>query len=185
MPVDYFFGSVYILQTDLGSILNNPTIIVGLGVLVLLVGGGFYLLNQKKPDALDPLKDQGKLIQSKATKIGEVALDKIDDVLEQYQKVLPYLKELGLKVEGLSIEAGLFPKIKTSLIASLSAIEVGAVERVKEQNKSNQLLVAILNAVLLAKKCNDRLDQASISLFKDMIVDIELGIPPAISVRFK
>lgn len=184
MLLDYLGASAYILPTDLWSVVNNPTIIGGLGVLVLL-GGGFYLLNQKKPDSIEPLKLQAELIQNKASDLGEAALDKIDDVLEQYQKILPYLKELGLKIDGLSIEAGLLPKIKTSMIASISMIDVAAVERVKEQNKTHKLLGAILNAVLLAKKCNDRLDEASISLFKDMIVDIELGIPPAISVRFK
>jgi hypothetical protein len=185
MLVSKFFELFYFLQTDVASGLNNPTIIVGLVGVASIVFGAVYLLNQKKTVELETIMSQTQLLQNKATDFGETALDKIDDVLDEYQKILPYLEDLGLKVEGLSIEVGLLPKIQTSLVASLDVIEVEAVERVKTENKTNKLLVSILNAVLLAKKCNDRLDEASISLFKDIVVDIALGIPPGVSVRFR
>ena len=95
------------------------------------------------------------------------------------------MEELGLTVDGLSIEAGLLPKIQTSLIASIDNIETDAVERIKQENSQNQLLISILNAVLLAKKLDKRLDNASITLFKELVIDITLGVPPSIAINFK
>lgn len=175
----------YILQTDVAATSSNPTLILGLVAVVAIAFGGFYLLKQQKKVSLDPMILKNDFIQNQASEIGEAAIKKVDEVLDEYQKILPYMEELGLKINGLSIEAGLFPKLKTSLVASLDVIEMEAVERIKEENKTNKLLVAILTAILLAKKCDDRLDEASVTLFKDLVVDIELGIPPAISVRFQ
>lgn len=186
MGFSQFVWPAYILQADVAATSSNSTIIVSLVAVVAIALGGFYLLKQQKTVAIDPQAlMKTDFIQNQASELGETALKKIDEVLDEYQEILPYLQELGLTINGLSIEAGLFPKLKTSLVASLDVIEMEAVQRIKEENKSNKLLVAILTAILLAKKCDDRLDEAKISLFKDLVVDVELGIPPAIFVRFQ
>jgi hypothetical protein len=124
-------------------------------------------------------------IQEEAVEVTDIAQEKIDSVLEEYKRLLPYLEELGLTMQGFSIEAGLLPQIKTSLRGSIDNIKPEAIERIKEENKTNKLLIAILNAVLLARNCHQKLESVYISILKDIVVDVKLGIPPSILIRFQ
>lgn len=173
----------------LPSISSNWLLIGVVAILVLLV----YFLNKNQVKAVQNISEQALQIQSKVidqvqdqtTEMAAVAQEKINLILEEYQKFLPYAEQLGLKVEGFSIEAGVLPQIKTSLRGSIDNIKNEMIEQIKSENQNNKLLIAVLNAILLAKKCNDKLESAYISIFKDIIVDIKLGIPPSISVRFQ
>ena len=182
MILSDFVLHFYILQTDISTMIFQPTILI---ILIVIVGSGFYLLNKNKESSVNLIVNQAQNLKNKAGDLSEAAMEKVDSILDEYQKILPYMEELGLTVDGLSIEAGLLPKIKTSLIASIDNIETEAVERIKKENSQNQLLTSILNAVLLAKKLDKRLDNASITLFKELIIDITLGVPPSIAINFK
>ncbi|MBE9145321.1 hypothetical protein [Planktothrix mougeotii] len=171
------------------SISYNWLFLLVVVILVLLV----YFLNKNQVKAVQNISEQALQIQGKVldqvqeqtTEMAAVAQEKINLILEEYQKFLPYAEQLGLKVDSFSIEAGVLPQIKTSLRGSIDNIKNEMIEKIKVENSNNKLLVAVLNAILLAKKCNDKLESVYISIFKDIIIDIKLGIPPAISVRFQ
>ena len=196
-PIEYILliFSVTGLPTVVGELSSLSSIpyywlfLFGFVIIVLLI----YLLKKNQVKAVQNISEQalqiqGKVIdqvQEQTTEMTAAVQEKINLVLEEYQKFLPYAEELGLKVDSFSIEAGVLPQIKTSLRGSIDNIKNEAIERIESENNNNKLLVAVLNAILLAKKCNDKLESVYISLFKDIIVDIKLGIPPAISVRFQ
>lgn len=170
------------------SFLSENLLLIGLG-LVSFVGVLLYSLTRSKVEIPQNLTEQAKSLTSKIQEetgdVASIAQEKINLILEEYKLILPYMEELGLSVEGFSIEAGLLPQIKTSLRGSIEYIKVEAVDRIKAENKNNQLLIAILNAILLAKKCHEKLESVYISILKDIIIDIKLGIPPSISIRFQ
>ncbi len=185
----------FYLSNVLGE-LNYPSsfpsywfLILGLIIIFIFV----YFLNKNEVKAVQniseqALKIQGNVldqVQEQTAEMAEAAKEKIDLVMEEYQKFLPYAEELGLEIDSFSIEAGVLPKINTSLRGSIDNIEIDTIERIKSENSQNKILVAVFNAILLAKQYNDKLESVYISIFKDIIVDIQLGIPPAISVRFK
>ena len=199
IPIKYlnFIFSTADSSTISGE-LNAPTsvssswlLFLGLGVLSLLIL--IYFLNKNQVKSVqnisgkalqiqDRVRDQ---VQEQTSEMAAVAQGKINLVLEEYQKFLPYAEELGLKVDSFSIEAGILPQIKTSLTGSIDNINIEAIERIKTDNSNNKLLIAVFNAILLAIKCNEKLESVYISVLKDIVIDIQLGIPPAISVRFK
>lgn len=123
--------------------------------------------------------------QDKAAGVASAAQDAVDVIIDEFNKMMPIAEELGLSIASFNIEAGLLPQIKTSLIGSIDNIKDEAVERLIKQNESNKLLVAVLNAVLLAKSVHHRLEGAYISVLKDLVVDIKLGVPPSVSCRFQ
>lgn len=176
---------------EVNAVLSSPPLnLVWSGLVLIPVGGLiFYLVNQNKVSISPNLTEQAKnftnKIQEETGDMASVAQDKIDLVIEEYKRLLPYLEELGLTVQGFSIEAGLLPQIKTSLRGSIDNIKPEAIERIKEENKTNKLLVTILDAILLAKKCHQKLESVYISILKDIIIDIKLGIPPSILIRFQ
>lgn len=123
--------------------------------------------------------------QDKAAGVSAAAQEKIDDVINEFNAMLPFVEELGLSVASFDIEAGLLPQIKTSLIGSIDSIKDEAVEALIADHENNKLLVAVLNAVLMAKNIHQKLEGAYISILKDLVIDIKLGIPPSISCRFQ
>ena len=99
--------------------------------------------------------------------------------------MLPFAEELGLSVASFDIEAGILPQVKTSLVGSIDNINNEVVERIIAEHESNKLLAAVLNAVLMTKNIHQKLEGAYISVLKDLVIDIKLGVPPSISCRFK
>jgi len=206
IPIEYlnFMFSITNLSIILSeftvftSISSNWLLLSVFGILVLLILVYFSNKNQVKSvqdvskQALEiqqqALQIQGRVqdrVQEQTSEMAAVAQEKINLVLEEYQRFLPYAQELGLEVDSFSIEAGVLPQIKTSLRGSIESINNEAVERIKAENSNNKLLIAVLNSILLAKKCHEKLESVYISILKDIIIDIKLGIPPAISVRFQ
>jgi hypothetical protein len=136
-------------------------------------------------DCCPMLKNITNQAQAKAAEVSTAAQDKIDDLIEDFNKMLPLAEELGLSIASFDIEAGLLPKIQASLVGSIDNIKNEAVERLIAKHDNNKLLVAILKAVLMAKNIHQKLEGAYISILKDLVVDIQLGVPPSISCRFK
>ncbi|ELS05204.1 hypothetical protein Xen7305DRAFT_00049470 [Xenococcus sp. PCC 7305] len=129
-----------------------------------------------------------KLTNQVKGKAGEVAAageEKIDAIIDEFNKMMPFAEELGLSIASFNIEAGLLPQIQASLVGSIEDIKDETVERLIAENDNNKLLVAIFKAVLMAKSVHQKLEGAYISILKDLVIDVKLGIPPSISCRFK
>ena len=124
-------------------------------------------------------------VKDKAEEVAAAGEDKIDAIIDEFNKMMPLAEELGLSIASFDIEAGLLPQIKTSLVGSIDDIKDEAVEKLMAENENNKLLVAIFKAILMAKNIHQKLEGAYISILKDLIIDIKLGIPPSISCRFK
>lgn len=130
-------------------------------------------------------KNIAEKAQEQAGNLATAAQEKIDALIDEYNKILPLMEELGLSVNGFSIEAGVLPEIRTSLVGSIDNIKEEAINKIIAKNEGNKLLEIVLKAVLMAKKCHEKLEGVYISILKDIIVDIKLGVPPAVSVRFQ
>ena len=124
-------------------------------------------------------------VKGKAEEVVAAGEEKIDAIIDEFNKMMPFAEELGLSVASFDIEAGLLPQIKTSLVGSIENIKDETVERLIAENENNKLLVAIFKAVLTAKSIHQKLEGAYISVLKDLVIDIQLGIPPSIACRFK
>lgn len=137
---------------------------------------------QNFKDKAENLTEQ---IQEQATEVSAAAQEKLDELLDEYKRILPTIEQLGLSVKSFNIEAGVLPQIETSLVGSVDDLNNEAVEKIIAENEDNKLLTTVLRAILMAKRCHERLEDAYISILKDMIIDIKLGIPPKVSVRFQ
>lgn len=130
-------------------------------------------------------KNLANTLQEEAENATEIVQEKIDLVLEEFKLMLPYLENLGFSVQSFNIEAGLLPQIKASLRGSIDDIKLESIEQIKLENATNKSLIAILNAILLAKNFHQKLESIYISVLKDIIIDIKLGITPSIAIHFK
>ncbi len=128
------------------------------------------------------LKDKA---QEKVAEATSAAQDKIDEVIDEFNRFLPLAEELGLSLHSFNIEAGLLPQINATLVGSVDKISNEAVEKIIADHQSNKILVAALKAVLMAKGFHEKLEGAYIRILQDLVIDIKLGIPPSISCHFK
>lgn len=179
------------ILAELNSLVFNSKDLLLLALVIVVLLG--YILNKNQVKSMQNISEKTLQIKDKVldqvqeqtTEMTAAAQEKINLIIEEYQKFLPYAGQLGLKVNSFSIEAGVLPQIKTSLKGSIHQIKIEVIEQIKTDNTNNKLLIAVLNAILIAKKSHDALESVYISLLKDIIIDIKLGIPPAISVRFQ
>ena len=123
--------------------------------------------------------------QAKAAEAAAAGQQKIDDIIDEFNEILPFVEELGLRMSSFNIEAGLLPQIQASFIGSIDGVNNDVVERLIQENEKNKLLVAFLNAILMTKKIHGRLKGAYIAILKDLVIDVKLGLPPSISCRFQ
>ena len=123
--------------------------------------------------------------QEKAAGVASAAQEKIDAIIDEFNRFMPFAEQLGLSLSSFNIEAGLLPEIRATLIGSIDSINNEAVEKIIADNENNKLLIAILNAILMAKSIHERLEGVYISVLKDLVIDIKLGVPPSISCRFQ
>lgn len=130
----------------------------------------------------DRIKNQA---QEKAAEVAGAAQEKIEDVIDEFNKFLPLTEDLGLSLDSFNIEAGILPEINATLIGSVDQIDNATVERIIAENENNQLLVAALKAVLMAKGFHEKLEGVYIQILQDLVIDVKLGIPPSISCKFK
>lgn len=124
-------------------------------------------------------------VKGRAEEVAAAGEEKIDAIIAEFNKMMPFAEELGLSIASFDIEAGLLPKIKASLVGSIEDIDNETVERLIAENDKNTVLVAIFKAVLMAKGIHQKLEGAYISILKDLVIDVNLGIPPSISCSFK
>lgn len=143
---------------------------------------GYHVDGGNHPQDFKKITNQAK---DKAAEVAAAAQEKVDAVLDEFNEMLPLVEELGLKVASFNIEAGILPQIKTSLVGSIDNIKEEAVERIIAEHEGNKILVAVLNAILMAKSIHQRLARAYISVLKALVIDIKLGVPPSISCRFE
>lgn len=134
----------------------------------------------KKLTNVPGVKNVADQIQEQAAELASAAQEQFNAVLEEYQKVIPLAESLGLTIGSFKIDMGVLPEIKTSLVGSVDKIQKEAVESMIAANQSNKMLVTILNALLITK---DLQQKWHISNMKGIVVDIKLGVPPAISVH--
>lgn len=119
-------------------------------------------------------------VQDQVTEVSAAAQEKINFLLEEYQKVIPIAENMGLSIGSFKVEMGILPEIKTSLVGSIDKINKEAVQKLIVDNQNNKIVVTILNAILLTK---DLQEKWKIKALKGITVEIKLGVSPNISVH--
>ena len=140
----------------------------------------FKKLNNPVQSVKDNAQKVAEQIQEQATEMAAAAQEQFNAVLDEYKNILPLAESLGLSVGSFEVQMGVLPEIQTSLVGLLERINEESVQKLIAENPNNKLLVLVLNALLITKELQQRLN---ISNLKGIVVDIRLGIPPKVSVH--
>ena len=115
-----------------------------------------------------------------AADLGGVALQRVNELLDEYKRLVAVLQTYGLTVGTFEVGTGLLPEIRTSITGSVAALQEDAIKKEITAHAGQALLVSVLDALLKAKGLYNRVGLT----FGLMTVDIKISVPPSIGVRF-
>jgi len=72
------------------------------------------------------------------------AKKKMDKMLDDFNRALPALKNIGLSVKYFDIDMGLLPEVMAILRGSLEAIDPVKIRHLRESHSENKILGSIL-----------------------------------------
>jgi len=127
------------------------------------------------------LKEQAGKLKDVAGDVQEAATEKVDQLLQEFNEIVPKLKGLGLTIKDFRIGMGLIPEIETKLIGTLDKVDPSQLEQLIEQNQEKTLLLSILKGLKTATEIKAKLGDV---IFKGIELDVKLGLPPSIGFRF-
>lgn len=121
-----------------------------------------------------------KRITGRATEFSGAALEKMNKLMDEYQNALAILKGFGFAVGKVHVDVGLVPAISTSVHGSIKTVSADAVEKVIAEHPDSKLLAQLLRALLTARRLFTQFELKNDSV----VLDVNLGASPKISVRF-
>jgi hypothetical protein len=124
-----------------------------------------------------PFKD----LMDKAKGVADAATDAAGKLVDEFNEALPTMRALGFTIKDLRVGTGLVPEIGAKLIASTETIDVKKVKELIDKHRENKTLVGALKALELAFNIKQQIGDFS---FKDVQIDVTLGLPPHIGVAF-
>jgi hypothetical protein len=122
-----------------------------------------------------------KDLMGKAQELTSAAADTAGRFLDDFNEALPTMRALGFTIENFRMSMGLVPELSAKLIASMDTVNIGRINELIAGHQDKKLLVALLKALEAAFHVKEQLGAAS---FKNVEMDVMLGLPPHISVGF-
>jgi len=121
-----------------------------------------------------------KRLTGQATEFSGAALEKVNKLLDDYQRALTVLKGFGFVVGKVNVDIGLLPSISTTVHGSVKTVSPEAAQKVIAEHPDSKMLAQLMRALLTAKRLFTLFD-----LKNDAVVlDVNVGASPKISVRF-
>jgi hypothetical protein len=135
----------------------------------------YFLSTRKEP--VMAFKD----LMSKASELTDTAAGAAGKLVDEFNEALPTFRSLGFSIKDLQVGMGLMPEIGAKLIASTDNIDVKKIKELIDKHAENKTLVAALRGLQAAYNIKQQLGDLP---FKDVELDIKLGLPPHVGVAF-
>ena len=127
-------------------------------------------------DSVDKVKGTVEAVADVST----VALEKVNELLDEYKRAVVVLQTYGFTVGTFEVGTGLLPEIKTSVTGSVAALQEDAIKKAIAAHQGQTLVVSVLEALLKAKQLYDRVGLT----FASVTAEVKITFPPSIGVRF-
>lgn len=138
-------------------------------------------INESLKEQLDKAKDSLSNAMSAVASLKDVGGEKIVESVNELSAGIPLIEEAGFKVDGLNIDLGIPPDISISF-SKTNEVSEESIQKLIDDNEDKKILVLVLKALLTANSLQGRI---TFNKFVFGGVSIKLGIPPAVSLRYK
>jgi hypothetical protein len=101
--------------------------------------------------------------------------------LDEFNEALPTIHALGFSVRDFSVGMGLIPEVAGTLVGCIDDIDAGRLKELIALNTEKKTLVTLLKALQAAYNIKKQVPDIP---FKGIQVDLKLGLPPHVAVKF-
>lgn len=111
---------------------------------------------------------------------GNIAVDKMLELVDEYGKAVAILAKYGFKVGKFSMSVQLPPEAKTSIQGSISGLPEADLKALAESHKDQRVIALLLNSLVLAKQVHSRVALG----FDSITLHLTLALKPGIEWEF-
>ena len=117
----------------------------------------------------------------KLTDISGFSKDKLAEFTNSIISISPVLESAGYRVEGISINATLPPKVSLSM-SKIDDIQEETIAHILKENEEKEILNMMIKTILAIDKFQDKLRLGNFELAG---FDLDIGLPPGVSLKLK
>jgi len=128
--------------------------------------------------AAGELRDQ---VAVKAAELKAAGLEKLTELLNDFNAALPVLREAGYTLNGVEVGVGLPPEVKAEFVVS-AEVEPANIERVLAEHADKKFTVLLMKAMHQAWQIQARIKLAG--GLKPLGLSVDLGIVPRVTIKF-
>jgi hypothetical protein len=108
-----------------------------------------------------------------------IAITKGQQVLREFNDLIPTLRALGLGFSDVSVKLGLPPEISATLTGSVDVLDRDAIRELIDQHRNNKTLTIILEALVTASSFKEQLTDLG---FRGLALHVRLGMFPSVKL---
>jgi hypothetical protein len=108
-----------------------------------------------------------------------MAIAKGQQVLREFNDLIPTLRALGLGFSDVSVKLGLPPEISATLTGSVDVLDAEAIRALIDKHRDNKTLTIILEALVTASNFREQLTDLG---FRGLALHVRLGIFPSVKL---
>ena len=106
---------------------------------------------------------------------------KADKMLQDFNKALPIMKDLGLSVSKVGVDMGILPSVRANLRGSMDSVNKDRILQLMTEHSQNKFVMTILKGLQTAANVQSVVKGIP---FKGVDVRLKLGILPNVDVDF-
>jgi ABC-type phosphate transport system auxiliary subunit len=130
---------------------------------------------------LGDLEAQTGKLKKRVNEAKDQACEKVDRMVACLDETLLKIKALGLTLKDFELENGVIPSVRAKLHGAIDAVDAERIDKMIAENETNEVLTTTLKALRMASRHKDRF---AVFDLRGVEVDLTLGLPPSVSVRF-
>ena len=108
-----------------------------------------------------------------------MAITKGQQVLREFNDLIPTLRTLGLGFSDVSVKLGLPPEISATLTGSVDVLDRESIRQLIDRHHDNKTLTVILEALVTASNFKEQLIDLG---FRGLALHVRLGMFPSVKL---
>jgi hypothetical protein len=108
-----------------------------------------------------------------------IAITRGQQVLREFNDLIPTLRALGLGFSDVSVKLGLPPEISATLTGSVDVLDAERIRALADRHRDNKTLTVILEALITASNFREQLTDLG---FRGLALHVRLGLFPSVKL---
>lgn len=128
----------------------------------------------------DDIKDKAAAVNESLNGVKEGGKEKFLDYINSLSDIIPVIASVGYRLTGVDIVVTLPPGVSMQFVKQ-EIIPKEKIDEIIETNKSNELLISIIKALVMADGFHNKIKMGNLQL---IALTVNLTLPPKVTIKF-